>query len=153
MSAEPAWRREATPGLDIQPGRHLLAIVRCDRESLRAAEDAARMARMSGCALIVALVLEPPWLLAFDPSGSAFVAMEDSEIDVAIELTRMLDPYGVPWRLWPIKADPVTTIAGLIERGPVRCVVVVRRRPWHRIARIARAIDRRFDLPVLSVET
>jgi hypothetical protein len=151
MSTEPAWWHDAEPRLDAEPPRHMIVIVRCDRESLRAAEDAARMAGMSGCALTVVALLEPPWSLAFDPFGAAYFAMDDNEIDLAIHLSRMLDPYGVPWRLQPVTVEPVSAIAKLIEQSPARCVVIVRRRRWHRITRIARALDRRCGLPVLSL--
>ncbi len=129
---------------------HLLVVVDTGRDGLNAAPYAASVAAELGCELTVALLIERPWTLALMPYDLGRVPDDDAEIDAVIWLTRVLDPYGVRWRLEPVTEQPVRTIRRITSSRPARLLVVGRRRwlpGWHRASRVAGELG----LPVLAV--
>lgn len=158
MTADPADRRDGWPDSALRPAHkappHLLVVADISRNSLHAATYAAQIAAELRCGVTVALLIERPRALALMPYDLSGWPDDDAEIDAVIWLARILDPYGVPWRLEPVTDEALPTISMLAGRRHVRWLVVARRR-WlpalHRTSRIADVLGRRHGLPVLVV--
>ncbi|WP_433336562.1 hypothetical protein [Spirillospora sp. CA-294931] len=119
---------------------------------LRAAVAAARLASLTGDTVTVALLIEPPWAVCFDPSAAARWFDGEIELELFSRLCTLMEPFGVRWTLVPCTGDPVPRVAALAEHSPPRWVFV--RRPSlrrRRTRRLVGALRGEHGLPLFLV--
>ncbi|WP_433429254.1 hypothetical protein [Nonomuraea sp. CA-141351] len=114
--------------------------------------QAAHLAATAGCPLTVALLVIPPWSLAFEPVAAYLFDDGEAELSALTLLTRALESVPVQWRLNIVTGAPTRTIAQLGSEHQTLFLAADGRRRWgmlRRPARIARSAARRNGFGVV----
>jgi nucleotide-binding universal stress UspA family protein len=107
--------------------RHIVVGVDGSRPSLNAVCMAARIAQVTGARMTVVHcrprgpavgLLMPGWC------GLLEQWREDLELEVGVEVARLLDPAGVTWQLWVGNGDPVCRLDEIASDVDADLVVV-----------------------------